>query len=133
MPDMSRRKKPTSEVAEPAPDTAWNLRRYPEAAWGAQYAPATPPDSAVELKRLEQLAVRELPREMTERYQALVARRRAETLTAAEHAELLALTDRVEEFQIQRLDLLNELARMRSAPLRKVAQELGIIRYPLHA
>lgn len=61
-------------------------------------------------------------------YQDLVAKRRAETLTAGEHAELLALTEQIEMGNVHRLERLAELARLRGTTLRGIMQQLGIRR-----
>jgi hypothetical protein len=64
--------------------------------------------------------------EVWRRYHALVAKRRAETLSAAEHAELIDLSDRIEEANAQRIGHLVELARLRGVSLPAVMTELGI-------
>jgi DNA-directed RNA polymerase specialized sigma24 family protein len=74
----------------------------------------------------------ELPREVTERYAGLNARRQAETLTSAERRELLTLTDQIEEYQLRRLDHLTDLARARNLSLADVVEDLGI-RFPVDA
>ena len=48
---------------------------------------------------------------------ALVARRKAETLTPGEQTELIALSDRLEEANAQRIGYLAELARVRHTTL----------------
>src|SRR5690349_14542677 len=54
-----------------------------------------------------------LPPPVWQRYHELIAKRRAETLLADEQAELIALSDRIEETNAQRLEFLVELARLR--------------------
>src|SRR5262245_29825501 len=44
-----------------------------------------------------------LPLPLRQRYQELIAKRRQQTLTAEEHAELLRLTDEVEQLEADRL------------------------------
>jgi hypothetical protein len=61
-----------------------------------------------------------------ERYHALMARRKAETLTPDEQAELIALSDRLEEANAQRIGYLAELARVRNTTLDAVISELGL-------
>jgi hypothetical protein len=67
-----------------------------------------------------------LPEEVWQRYRALVARRRAETLTPEEHKELIELSDRMEEVNARRMEHLVELARLRRMSLEAVMQQLGI-------
>jgi hypothetical protein len=61
-----------------------------------------------------------------ERYHALLARRKAVTLTPDEQAELIALSDRLEEANAQRIGYLAELARVRNTTLDAVISELGL-------
>ena len=60
------------------------------------------------------------------RYDALVAKRRAESLTPDEHAELLDLTDQVESWEARRVEALVELSRLRGTTLGHLMEELGI-------
>ena len=62
-----------------------------------------------------------------ERYHALVARRKAEILTPDEQTELIALSDRLEEVNAQRIRYLAELARVRRTTLDAVMSELGLM------
>jgi hypothetical protein len=61
-----------------------------------------------------------------ERYHALVARRKTETLTPDEQTELIALSDRLEEVNAQRIGYLAELARVRNTSLEALVRELGL-------
>jgi hypothetical protein len=61
-----------------------------------------------------------------ERYHTLVAQRQAETLTPDEQTELIALSDRLEEANAQRIGYLAELARVRHTTLDAVMSELGL-------
>jgi hypothetical protein len=61
-----------------------------------------------------------------ERYHELVARRKAETLTPDEQIELIALSDRLEEVNAQRIGYLAELARLRNTSLEALIRELGL-------
>ncbi len=61
-----------------------------------------------------------------ERYDELKAKRRAESLTAQAHAELVALTNQQEALNLERVQALAELARLRKVGLREVMQQLGI-------
>ena len=67
-----------------------------------------------------------LPETTWRRYRDLVAQRQAETLTGEEHAELIALSDHIEEVHARRLGYLAELARLRGVSLESLIEELGI-------
>lgn len=69
---------------------------------------------------------RSLPPAGCERYEELMERRRAETLTPAEHQELLQLTDEAERIQADRIAALAELARLRGTSLAVLAEQLGL-------
>jgi len=69
---------------------------------------------------------RGIPTEVQRRYDALIARRQDFALTPAEYDELLKLTDEIEMLDAQRIEYLNELARLRKKPLTIVMDELGI-------
>jgi hypothetical protein len=60
------------------------------------------------------------------RYHELVGRRRAEALSPADHAELVRLTDVVEDYQADRVAALAELAVRRGRTLAELADALGI-------
>ena len=85
-------------------------------------APRLTADEAALLQQINQ----GLPDDLQERFDALVARRRAETLTPQEHAELLALTERVEQTDARRLEHLVELSRLRKVPLKQLMEQLGL-------
>lgn len=59
-------------------------------------------------------------------FDALLVKRQAETLTTSEHQELIALTDRLEELNVQRLDALVKLAHLRQVSLMVLMEQLGI-------
>ena len=67
-----------------------------------------------------------LPNPLYQRYKLLLAHRDTGTLTTAEHAELLQLTDQVELFDAKRVELLMSLAHMRQKSLEAVMADLGI-------
>jgi len=73
---------------------------------------------------------RGVPDELQARYDELIGRRRAQTLTPEEHAELLRLTERIERFDAERLERLAQLARLRQVPLRTLVQQLGLRPHP---
>jgi hypothetical protein len=76
-------------------------------------APSLPNDEGDLLQRINQA----LPSKDLQRYDELVAKRDAETLTPAEHDELLKLSDRYEEQDATRIAALIDLARMRGVAL----------------
>ena len=67
-----------------------------------------------------------LPLDVQHRYDDLTAKRRAETLTPEEHRELLALIDRVEQADAERVQALSELAQRRNVSVTALMTELGI-------
>ena len=60
------------------------------------------------------------------RYKELIDRRREETLTRDDRAELIATTDRLEEANVFRVQCLAELARRRQLTISVLMDELGI-------
>jgi hypothetical protein len=72
-----------------------------------------------------------LPEEVRQRYEHLISKRQDQTLTPNEHAELLHLTDEVEQREAGRLAALAELAQLRKTSLAELAEALGI-RAPAH-
>lgn len=74
---------------------------------------------------------RALPPEAEQRYRELIAARQAETLSPAELEELVALTDRAERLQVERLKHLVDLSRIRGVPLTDLMHELGIKPLPV--
>ena len=75
---------------------------------------------------------RGVPPDIQPRYDELVAKRRAGTLTQSEHAELLRLTDRMEQLEAKRVEYLARLARLRKTSLTALMQDLNI-RPPAYA
>lgn len=67
-----------------------------------------------------------LPVQEARRYQELMVKRRAETLTPEEHEELLRLTDAAEATQAERVRHLAELARIRGTTLDALMEGLGL-------
>jgi hypothetical protein len=67
-----------------------------------------------------------LPSATWERYHALKRKRDVRTLTPDEHAELLALTNEVEQWNACRVELVAALPRLRQVPLRVMMDELGL-------
>lgn len=69
---------------------------------------------------------RGLPAETWQRYGELKEKRRAENLTPAEQAELIALSDRIEEMNVQRMKNVIQLARLRQTSVDALMGDLGI-------
>jgi hypothetical protein len=67
-----------------------------------------------------------LPGETWQRYRELIQRRRGETLTASEQAELISISDQIEELDARRAERLVELARTRNTSLAALMEQLGI-------
>ena len=67
-----------------------------------------------------------LPAETWQKYHALVAKRRAETLTPEQHRSLIELSDQIEMDYARRLESVLALARLRGNSLEKQMQALGI-------
>jgi len=66
-----------------------------------------------------------------DRYHALLARNRSETITAAEHKELIAMIHTVEKANAERIGHLIELARLRGVSLDSVMESLNITAPPV--
>ena len=84
-----------------------------------------PADDAAEAELLRQINTG-WAAERWQRYQALVALRRAGGLTPEEHQELLALTDEREQAHAQRLEHLVALAHLRQTTLDALMEQLGL-------
>ena len=69
---------------------------------------------------------RGLPLDLAARSESLIQKRRAGTLSADEHAELLRLSDQIEHLEVERVEALGELARLRGTSLSSLMAELGI-------
>jgi hypothetical protein len=67
-----------------------------------------------------------LPEKIWVRYDELIAKLRAQTLTDQEHEEFMRLTDVVEEDHAERIRLLGRLAKLRDVPLESLMCQLGI-------
>jgi hypothetical protein len=73
-----------------------------------------------------------LPPDVQTRFDTLVAKRQAETLTSEEHQELLNLTDQLEKADTQRVKYMAELAQLRGISLSTLLKDLGL-RPPAYA
>jgi hypothetical protein len=67
-----------------------------------------------------------IPTDIQHRFNELVDKRQALTLTEAEHVELVQLGDRIEQLDAERIEHLAALAKLRQRSLRKIMQDLGI-------
>jgi hypothetical protein len=85
-------------------------------------APSLPPEEAALLLQINQ----GLPAELRDRLALLQAKSEDESLTPGEHAELLALVPPVEALELQRIEALSKLARLRGVPLTALMDDLGI-------
>lgn len=81
--------------------------------------------STTEADLLEQIN-RGLPVERQTRYQELIEKRLAETLTSAEHQELVQLNQAMEQLNVVRIKNLISLAQLRQVTLPQLMAELGI-------
>jgi antitoxin component of RelBE/YafQ-DinJ toxin-antitoxin module len=61
-----------------------------------------------------------------ERYRLLLAKREAESLTGSEQAELVALSDQIEEANARRMKAVAELARLRKTTVPALVETLGL-------
>jgi hypothetical protein len=60
------------------------------------------------------------------KYHALIAKRQAETLTQDEYQQLVAMSDRLEKLNVQRIQSLIQLAKLRQQTLPELMENLGI-------
>lgn len=67
-----------------------------------------------------------IPEPLQQKFDQLVAKRQQLTITEAELAELIEITDRIEALNVERIQALAELARSRNQSLTQVMQNLGI-------
>jgi hypothetical protein len=61
-----------------------------------------------------------------EKYHALIVKRQAETLTQDEYQQLVSMSDRLEKLNVQRIQSLIQLAKLRQQTLRELMENLGI-------
>jgi hypothetical protein len=85
-------------------------------------APSVSQTEAELLQKINQ----KLPTNIQNRYDELIAKRKAEMLSTEEHNKLLQLTDYVENFEAQRIIALTELAELRQISLNTLMQQLNI-------
>jgi len=84
--------------------------------------PRMPSDESALLQEIS----RGLAAAIWQRYGELKKSRQAETLTAEEQSELIALSDRIEEMNVRRMKSVIELARLRRTSVDALMDDLGI-------
>ena len=67
-----------------------------------------------------------LPKDVQRRYDELIGKRDAATLSDAKHEELLRLTKQVEAFDVTRVEALSQLAARHGVTLSALMRQLGI-------
>ncbi len=85
-------------------------------------APSLPRGEAELLLKINQ----GIPPEVQSRYDVLIVKRQTETLSSDEYAELLRLTDLIENLEAQRMTHLAELAQLRQITLVNLMKQLSI-------
>jgi hypothetical protein len=88
--------------------------------------------SAAETDLLQQIN-QGLPSTLRSRYTELNAKLHDETISPAEHEELLQLTDQIEQADAERLQHLIALAELRQVSVDTLMDQLGIRQRPTHA
>ena len=84
--------------------------------------PRLPVQESELLRRINQSA----PTELQQRYDALRRKRRRSKLSRQEQQELLSLTQQMEQLDVERLQLLAQLATLRKLSLPELMQQLGL-------
>ena len=82
-------------------------------------------DEKHQLELLEKINMG-LPIALWERYTLLKVKRQEETLTPSEQADLIDITDQIEQANAARMPFLIELAQLRNIPLESLFQELDL-------
>ncbi len=67
-----------------------------------------------------------LPKKMQTRFNVLNEKRKAETLSESERQELIKLTNKFEELNVNRLKALGALSKIRQVPIRQLMEKFGI-------
>ena len=91
-------------------------------------APSIPKREAELLQKINQ----GLPTAFQHRYDELTTKLQADTITSAEHQELLRLIDQIELADAERVQHLIELAQLRNLSLDELMNQLGIHHPPAH-
>jgi hypothetical protein len=69
---------------------------------------------------------RSLPPQTQQRWDELLEKRDAESLTTSEYKELLQLTEEVEDLNVQRIEAISQLAQKRGVDLRTMMRQLNL-------
>ncbi|MBW4669695.1 MAG: STAS/SEC14 domain-containing protein [Cyanomargarita calcarea GSE-NOS-MK-12-04C] len=67
-----------------------------------------------------------IPDDLQQRFNGLIAKRDSLTLTDGEQADLIQLTDQIEDLDVKRIQYLAQLAQLRQRSLTEVMQDLNI-------
>ncbi len=111
------------KVAEQlSPSELQRLRSQVLALSARRAAPSVSQDEAQYLIRIS----RRLLPDFQRRYDELIARRDAETLSVEEHGELLQLSQQAEALDVERVEALTKLAQLRGVTLSELLQQLKI-------
>ncbi len=113
------------EAARQLPPPEFNQLLERLLAWRNQLLNAAPRLSADETALLLKINQGFAPAQQR-RYDELLEKRDARTLTPEEYQELLELTDHVEACNVERIQALADLARLRQVSLPEVMQQLGL-------
>jgi N-acetylmuramoyl-L-alanine amidase len=88
------------------------------------------PSSVKRLSKREAALLQKINQSLSQiqwqRYRALISKRQAETLTPEEQAELISLSDQLEEANVKRIEYLAQLAVLRKTTVPALIQELGL-------
>ena len=87
-----------------------------------QYDPSRPLTERELLARIN----RGFPESFWDRYRLLIAKRRAETITAEEQQEAIGMSDHLEAWRVERLQYLMKLAVIRHTSVDALMQEMGL-------
>jgi hypothetical protein len=107
------------------------MERFVQAVNGLITQKKTTDKSYRERFLLQKINETALGREKIERYQLLVLKLEAETITDAEYAEFMELADHEEKMRYERLTYLVELAQLRAITLPQLMEKMGLNR-PAH-
>ncbi len=115
------------EVAEAEGLDVSALMREAVEARVRQYDPARPLTESDLLLRVN----RGFSEAFWDTYRALIAKRRAETLTPQEQQELIGMSDQLEAWHVERLRYLINLAELRGITVEQVTAQLGLRPMPV--
>jgi hypothetical protein len=113
------------EAARQLPPPEFNQLVERLLAWRGQLMNAAPRLSSAETALLLKINQGFAPATQ-QCYDELLEKRDARTLTPEEYQELLALTDQVEAFNVERVQALADLAQLRQVSLPEVMRQLGL-------